>query len=208
MFIFHYVNVDDITHISDEILYEYRRSEHRELKSVKMSVATKLTDAILSRQHDFDANAIEKTFHEHMSIFHGSVMPHVFVSAFGWQGEGLGYFVEQTTQDVILVNNFYGYIPKWRDLERVSGMQFLQNTFHGDITWKLIEFPFHQEGNYTLDEQGFHRGSCYMVRFRKGTGKKKHSRRPLSYIERAVRDFVAATKVKQYHRESFSDIAE
>lgn len=209
MFALHYVRVEYIAELDGELC------KRGKLKEVAQTTAANLMDGILWTQHQFNGYMIGDVFHRastHISAMTSKIIaPDAFVRTFGWGGEGLGYMVDTTTHDVVLVNNCYGMFHKWNDTAWVSGMQFLQDTFKGDVTWKLIDFPFQANQRYAVAKHEFHRGGCYMVRFKnaqrvayKGTGKhlrseaKRKRRRDLHPIERVVREFVQSNGRDKY----------
>jgi hypothetical protein len=222
MFFMHYVRVEHVAELSGEILHGYT-SKRTKLKKVRQTTATNITDSILFHQHDFNGYMIYDVFKRigstHVTTLTGKlVTPDKFAYAFGWQGEGVGYFIEENTQDIILVNNFGTRFSGWKDASRVAGMRFLEETFQRDVTWKLIEFPKQTQERWMVSKKDFHRGGCYMVRFRntskmpwQGVGKqmrksaKKKRRREPNPIERTVRNYATSNNPKKCEYDFFDD---
>lgn len=206
MFLLHYIRIDDIKMLDKEI------SRHpNQLSILSQSTATEITESILFLQHKFNGYMIKDVFCRYSlhptglsAKTYDLITPDKFAATFGWGGENLEYFLDGFTGDIILVNNFAARFSKWEDPSEVEGMQFLQDTFKGDITWKLIDFPVQIGGHYMIAKKDFCQGGCYLVRFKNRTGrlkkhrigkslreeaKKKRNRRELNHIERVVHDY-------------------
>jgi len=105
--------------------------------------------------------------------WHVCVTPDAIASRFGWSGECCYYLRDLNTGDLVVVNNFYNGAPPdaipladyKSPIERAyEGLTWLEQVaFPGTFTWKFVQFPFLQQGDFHLIKGvTFHRGSCFL----------------------------------------------
>lgn len=109
--------------------------------------------------------------------WHACIAPDAFAPPFGWTGECCYYLRDLITGDLVTVNNFYNGAPcdgipdaDWKSPfgRAYKGLSWLEQVaFPGIFTWKFIQFPFLQKGDFNLIEGvKFHRGLCFYMRFK------------------------------------------
>lgn len=192
MELFHYVRVAKISQLNGG----------KRAKMIKSNAAEKFMTGILWTFQEFNTYVIDTV----------KRAPDDFLRSFGWEGESGTYHIERDTNDLLILNDYYGPALESIPDEYMDGMRHLSETFQGTFDWRLIQFPFKLH-NESAAGRGFHRGWCWMVRFKneigrasfKGIGKvlrRNARRRSLTPKEESISSFMIqnAQRIKQLKR--------
>lgn len=192
MELFHYIRVTKIS----------RLNNGKRAKMIKSNAAEKFMSGILWTFQDFNLHVIQYPL---------KLAPDDFLSQFGWEGECETYHIERDTNDLLILNDYYGPPLESIPDEYMDGMRHLSETFQGTFNWRLIQFPFKLH-NESAAGRGFHRGWCWMVRFKNETGRTSFKgigkvlnarrRRALTQKEERISSFIVqnAQRIKQLKR--------
>lgn len=160
-----YVYIDDTQHME-------RALSRNKLKVVSQTRSCTDLDDILFSKHDFNGHKIVglEGCGQHVLTMRSAqfISPDKIAEKFGASGEGLTYFTDTITGDVVTANNFYGcraVSMLQHNLNRFESLHWLKEVaFPGTFDWKYVEFP---AGDNTAYGKVFHRGTCFVIRFLK-----------------------------------------
>ncbi len=145
-------------------------------KKIKEKAFSKICSHLLWEQHQYNAIAISWIG-----------IPDLF-SNFGYPMERVGYYIEQNSGDIIMVNNFYGRLDNHESMRQLSDI-----VFPGSVDWKFISYPFDRFNRQEIDIYGsrFHRGSSLWLRIR-NRGASRNSTKAANQIGKRLRKDDAA----------------
>jgi len=160
-----FVKLDHIEHLKLELGTRYKQLQPKAMESA--------LGALLLENHGINIQKLRMR----SCNWHGCVTPDAIASRFGWSGECCYYLRDLNTGDLVVVNNFYNGAPPdaipqadyESPIERAyEGLTWLEQVaFPGTFTWKFVQFPFLQQGDFHLIKGvTFHRGSCFYLRFK------------------------------------------